>query len=75
MLPEDAEKLEKLSKEKLFELVHISMDIKVENLSKILMSGPFASQQDQAITMLGMTAENEDAFFEKTGVELGDYSF
>ena len=51
------------------------MDIKVDSLTKVLMAGPPANQQEQAIRMLTMAAENEDLFFEKTGVELGDYSF
>ena len=59
----------------MFEFVHFSMDIKVNSLAKVLYAGPPANQQEQAIRMLTMAAENEDLFFEKTGVELGDYSF
>ena len=50
------------------------MDIKIETLKKVFKKGPTANQQEQAIGMLTMAAENEDSFFEKTGVELGYYS-
>jgi len=39
MSPEAAEKLEKLSRDKLMELVHFSMDIKVEGIAKLFKSG------------------------------------
>lgn len=51
------------------------MDIKVEGLTKLFASGLSANQQEQAMKMLKLTADNEDTFFERTGVELADYSY
>jgi len=47
MSPEAGEKLEKLSREKLMELVHFSMDIKVEGLAKLFKSGLSSNEQEQ----------------------------
>jgi hypothetical protein len=47
MSPEEEAKQEKLTKEKMRELVHHSMDIKVEALTKVLSGGPPANQQEQ----------------------------
>ena len=47
MNPEEEAKQIPLSKDKMRELVHHSMDIKVEGLAKVLGEGPPANQQEQ----------------------------
>ena len=74
MTPEEEAKMTVLSKEKLKELVHHSMDVKVEGLKALFESGLSSNQQEQAMKMMKLAADNEDAFFERTGVELGEYS-
>jgi len=51
------------------------MDNEVELLTRTLNDSPPANHKEKITKMLCLTAEKEDTFFEKTGVEHGYYSF
>ena len=52
----------------------VAMDNEVELLTRTLSDPPPKDHKQKVVKMLCLTAEKEDSFFEKTGVEHGYYS-
>ena len=75
LTPEEGEKVEKLSKERLIEIVQVQMDIQVSSMTKMINGPPSASEQEHGMKMFLMQAEDEDAFFERTGIETENFNY
>ena len=71
---EEADKLEVLPKEKLLDIVKIQMAQQVTSIDKMINAPPAANPNEQNIRVIVMQAEDEDAIFEQTGIELANFN-